>query len=476
MWESTTNLENVLDTAKETTGLQLPEKFEDTFKASKENRLKLVSAAKDTFTDMTQENKTAINDKAALEIQSWTKMPVAGEDGYNGKIAVLYLYTSLSDPTKVNPSIDDVTATFNTLHVKKTPVWDTKDISITPIKMIPITQTPIEIPTTLPSIINSTTPQNIQKTSIEGVGSPINVSIKQADTKLPANSGTKNPDVQLNNDVLTPKTLEEQQDGTFYTGTVDNTWLKTGDGILYKSDKTTVIYDWEWKNNEQNGAWKLTNKDWSTYTWDIIDGSAEWIWTYTNPNGVKFTGTWKGNELISIKDNDTDVTETTLSDGVFMSDLYDITLEKIQKWYVAAIEDARPKTEKIDENSNADTYADNITNSVKTITTDKPEKFLKQLNKSVTYKQDNPYEFTSGNSITVSKFQDATWDIKTVSARWATESAAQLLLLANAGKKWRATSDQNTTIPLQREYTMSNWSIGKELVYIRKEKIPSITK
>ncbi|MEI6118019.1 MAG: hypothetical protein WCP92_01875 [bacterium] len=89
--------------------------------------------------------------------------------------------------------------------------------------MIPITQTPIEIPTTLPSIINSTTPQNIQKTSIEGVGSPINVSIKQADTKLPANSGTKNPDVQLNNDVLTPKTLEEQQDGTFYTGTVDNT-------------------------------------------------------------------------------------------------------------------------------------------------------------------------------------------------------------------------------------------------------------
>ncbi|MEI6118020.1 MAG: hypothetical protein WCP92_01880 [bacterium] len=71
---------------------------------------------------MTQENKTAINDKAALEIQSWTKMPVAGEDGYNGKIAVLYLYTSLSDPTKVNPSIDDVTATFNTLHVKKTPV------------------------------------------------------------------------------------------------------------------------------------------------------------------------------------------------------------------------------------------------------------------------------------------------------------------------------------------------------------------
>ncbi|MEI6118018.1 MAG: hypothetical protein WCP92_01870 [bacterium] len=46
---------------------------------------------------------------------------------------------------------------------------------------------------------------------------------------------------------------------------------------------------------------------------------------------MKFTGTWKGNELISIKDNDTDVTETTLSDGVFMSDLYDITLEKIQK-------------------------------------------------------------------------------------------------------------------------------------------------
>ena len=60
-------MEKVLDTDSKTEGLQLPPKFEDTFKDFK-NKNDLVKEAGIGFKGMDETNKAAIKDKAATEI------------------------------------------------------------------------------------------------------------------------------------------------------------------------------------------------------------------------------------------------------------------------------------------------------------------------------------------------------------------------------------------------------------------------
>lgn len=112
-------MEKALDADKKQDGLQLPEKFETTFKDFK-NKSDLVKEAAIGFKGMDETNKTAIKDKAATEITWWTKMPVKWEKDYSQKIAVLYLYTALNDPTKINPDDKDVIATFTKLKAEAT--------------------------------------------------------------------------------------------------------------------------------------------------------------------------------------------------------------------------------------------------------------------------------------------------------------------------------------------------------------------
>ncbi|MEI6673067.1 MAG: hypothetical protein WCL02_07250 [bacterium] len=103
-----------MDINKETTGLQLPDNFENTFK-DQSNRQKIVDAAKDNFKDIQDTDKKAITDKTTTEIQSWGKMPNKGDKDYTAKIAVLYLHTALNDPSKKDPSPEDVKATYDAL-------------------------------------------------------------------------------------------------------------------------------------------------------------------------------------------------------------------------------------------------------------------------------------------------------------------------------------------------------------------------
>lgn len=99
----TAEFQKIIDTDKENEGVQLPDNFADTFK-DKASRQTIVDAAQDKFTNIDEANKTAIIDKAAAEIKSWTKKPEATDKDYNSKIAVLYLYTLLKDPTKDHTS------------------------------------------------------------------------------------------------------------------------------------------------------------------------------------------------------------------------------------------------------------------------------------------------------------------------------------------------------------------------------------
>jgi len=116
MWESTTNLEKVLDAKTDEAGLQLPEwekAFEDKFK-DKTNRVTLVKEATKGFDWLEDKTKTEIKDQSVKEIKSRWAEPKEWDEGYSAKIAVLYLYTTLAKGTK-NASLDDVKITYNEL-------------------------------------------------------------------------------------------------------------------------------------------------------------------------------------------------------------------------------------------------------------------------------------------------------------------------------------------------------------------------
>ncbi|HBB04319.1 TPA: hypothetical protein DCZ39_05510 [Patescibacteria group bacterium] len=110
---ATEGLKSVLE-AKSTT--ELPQKFEDKFKTLESKKI-LRDAAKDGLDKMELVNKTAITNKVAEEIKSWGKNP---ETKDSSKIAVLYLYTALTDSTNKNPSLDDVKKTYEKLTTEPT--------------------------------------------------------------------------------------------------------------------------------------------------------------------------------------------------------------------------------------------------------------------------------------------------------------------------------------------------------------------
>lgn len=112
MWE--TNLEKVLDTKADEAGLQLPEKDLTEKFSDKANRVTLVNEATKGFEWLDDKTKTEIKDKAATEIKSRANYPVKGEEWYNAKIAVLYLYTTLDKGTK-NASLDEVKVAYDDL-------------------------------------------------------------------------------------------------------------------------------------------------------------------------------------------------------------------------------------------------------------------------------------------------------------------------------------------------------------------------
>lgn len=155
MWVSTTNLENILDKQKETAGVQLPDKFEDTFK-NIENRSTLVSAAAEAFDAMTAENKNNIKEKAKTEISSWTAFPdkATDKESYGAKIAVLYLYTTLNKGT-INANMNDVKAVYETIIKEKAslakPIYKMETKSI---NMITTENTPEIIPVQLNPVTN----------------------------------------------------------------------------------------------------------------------------------------------------------------------------------------------------------------------------------------------------------------------------------------------------------------------------------
>ena len=119
MWGSATAelKNNVLDTAKEETGLQLPPKFEDKF-TSIENKKKLVAAVKEGL-DSLGNDKDVIKNKVSEEIKTWETMPTTADTNYSAKIAVLYFYAALTDPNNKNPDIGAVEKTYNAVKNEK---------------------------------------------------------------------------------------------------------------------------------------------------------------------------------------------------------------------------------------------------------------------------------------------------------------------------------------------------------------------
>lgn len=152
MW-GTAEFQNLIDANTETKGLQLPDNFESKF-GDKASRQKIVDAAMDKFTTIEPADKKAITDKAATEIKSWKEKPKAGDPDYSSKIAVLYLYTLLDDPTKshtTNPeevlknydtlktafvsTTPKETSTISTMELKKTTVVSPAEAPVKKIEM-----------------------------------------------------------------------------------------------------------------------------------------------------------------------------------------------------------------------------------------------------------------------------------------------------------------------------------------------------
>lgn len=151
MW-GTEEIKQIIDTKKEE-WLQLPDKFEDTFK-NLDNKKKLVNSAKEGFDKMDQKDKQAITDKTSTEIRSWWAMPKPGDIWYNAKIAVLYFHTALTNPTKKNPSLSDVQATYTTLTTPETkkPIDNVVATTVIPVEENPVKLERIKI---IPSIVSN---------------------------------------------------------------------------------------------------------------------------------------------------------------------------------------------------------------------------------------------------------------------------------------------------------------------------------
>lgn len=117
-------LEQTLDTNKDSKDtLELNEsKFAETFK-NKDNRDILVNEAKNNFKWLLNEaNKNAIKEQALKEINTWENAPDKKTEGtaYNGKIAVLYLYSLLDNENRNDQmTTNDVLNVYEGLRIDK---------------------------------------------------------------------------------------------------------------------------------------------------------------------------------------------------------------------------------------------------------------------------------------------------------------------------------------------------------------------
>ena len=198
-----------------------------------------MTAAKESFQDMEEANKTAITDKVATEIKSWTKFPEKSEWWYNAKIAVLYLYTSLTDPKKKNPSLDDVKIVYDTLKTE---------------------------------VVAQTT-------------GTTNVQAPGTDTKTPdqIKDFTGKATVKYGDDIYT---------GDFQNGKKE--WSGT---LTYK---TWDVYTGDFKNDKKEWKGILTEKSWDVYTGEWKNDIKEWVFLHKTPDGKLYTEGFKNDELESV--------------------------------------------------------------------------------------------------------------------------------------------------------------------------------